>query len=285
MSDTRILSELFTATHLQRLAWYGRSQTLEASIDFLQREGRITKDSLVADVLETAFETLVRKYPIEYVYKACILKKTIFGTYSPNTTALYMEFPISDARADMLLVNGDATIFEVKTRYDTPDRVNAQLAEYYRCFMSVIVVVEEAEVERYLQRLPAHVGVSALTSRFSMSTRRRPMVMAEKLDHTKMFRLMHQKEYYHAVSDLGVDLLNIDPAVRYSTAMEYFARLPIMEAYTRVLSALCNRQRTKRLATLCSKLPQSLHASVFSYRLRNRDWENLVGVLSQPYKN
>ena len=282
MSDPRILAELFTSTHLQQLAWYGWSETLSASVGFLEHKGRISQRSPVADVLDDALRILFREHPIEYVYKACVLKRTVFGTYSPNTTALYMEFPVAGARADILLVNGDATVFEVKTRFDDPTRLNIQLAEYYRCFRSVSVVVEEDQFERYTRELPDHVGVLALTSRFSISVKRSPRATSKKLDHTQMFALLRQREYYDAISDLGVDLSIIDPSVRYQAALERFSTLPVKTAYDRVLRALRARQRTGRLAELCSRLPDSLHASVFSYRLRKQDWENLVGVISRP---
>ena len=284
MSDSRILAELFTSTHLQQLAWYGWSETLSASVDFLEHEGGISQDYLAADVLNAAFDTLFREHPIEYVYKACMLKRTVFGTYSPNTTALYMEFPVADARADMLLVNGVATVFEVKTRFDNPKRLNVQLAEYYRCFKSVCVVVEEDQSERYIHECPDHVGIFALTSRFSMRVMRKPRETSENLDHTPMFALLRQGEYHHTVSGLGVDLSSIDPLIRYEVALDRFTTLPLVEAYNLVLRALRSRQRTRHLANLCSKLPDSLHASVFSYRMRNQDWDNLVDVISQPPK-
>ena len=281
-SDTRILAELFTSTHLQQLAWYGWSESLSASVYFLGHKGEISQDSLVADVLEAAFKTLFREYPIEYVYKACMLKKTIFGAFSPNTTALYMEFPVAEARADMLLVNGVATVFEVKTRFDDPNRLNVQLAEYYRCFKSVCVIVEEGQSERYLQELPAHVGITALTPRFSMSIKRKPKEISEKLDYTQMFALLHQKEHQHAVSDLDLDLPSIDPSIRYQVALEFFSTFSVEDAYNRVLKVLRSRQRTHDLANLCKRLPDSLHASAFSYRMRKKDWDNLVDVLSRP---
>ena len=282
MSDPRILAELFTSAHLQQLAWYGSSESLSASVDILERKGRVSQGSSVADVLDDAFRMLFREHPIEYVYKACVLKRTLFGTYSPNTTALYMEFPVAGARADILLVNGDAKVFEVKTRFDDTTRLNIQLAEYYRCFRSVSVVVEEDQFERYTREIPDHVGVLALTSRFSISVRRSPRETSEKLDHAQMFALLRQREYYDIVSDLGVDLSSIDPTVRYQVALERFSTLPVNKAYDLVLNALRVRQRTKRLAELCRRLPCSLHASVFSYRLRAQDWENLIGVLSRP---
>ena len=282
MPDPRILAELFTSTHLQQLAWYGWSETLSASVRILEKEGRISHRSPVADVLDDALSVLVRDHPIEYVYKACVLKRTVFGTYSPNTTALYMEFPVANARADILLVNGEASVFEVKTRFDDAKRLNIQLSEYYRCFQCVSVVVEEDQFERYTQELPEHVGVSALTPRFSIGVRRSPTATSGRLDHAQMFALLRQRECCDAIADLGVDLSSVDPSVRYQTALQYFSTLPVRTAYERVLRALRIRQRTKCLAQLCRRLPDSLHASVFSYRLRKQDWENLIGVLSRP---
>ena len=282
MSDPRILAELFGSTHLQQLAWYGSSKTLSASVDFLKQWGRITRSSLVGDVLDEAHKVLVREYPIEYVYKSCLLKKTVFGIYSPNTTSLYMEFPVGGCRADLLLVNGDARVFEVKTRFDDPTRLRIQLAEYYRCFESVSVFVEEHQFERYIQELPDYVGVLALTSRFSISVKRQPQPMSKRLDYVQMFALLRQREWYDIASDLGVDLCSVDPSVRYQVALRYFMTLSVRKAHDRIVAALRSRQRTCRLATLCGRLPKSVHASVFSHRLRKQDWENLILVLSQP---
>ena len=248
----------------------------------LEREGRLSHGSSVADVLDVSLRVLLREHPIEYVYKACVLKRTVLGTYSPKTTALYMEFPIGDARADILLVNGEATVFEVKTRFDDTTRLNAQLSEYYRCFKSVSVVVEEEQIRHYTQKLPDHVGVLALTPRFSIGVRRSPTATSANLDHARMFALLRQKEHHGAVSDLGVNLSSIDPSIRYEAALECFSTLPVEMAYARILRALRVRQRTRRLASLCRRLPESLHASAFSFRLRNQDWDNLVCVLSQP---
>lgn len=248
----------------------------------LEREGRLSHGSSVADVLDVSLRVLLREHPIEYVYKACVLKRTVFGTYSPQTTALYMEFPIGDARADILLVNGDATVFEVKTRFDDTTRLHMQLAEYYRCFKSVSVVVEEDQIERYTRALPDHVGVAALTRRFSISVGRSPTQTSTGLDHTQLFALLRQCEYSDALSGLGISLPDIDPSDRYQSALRRFSSLPVAEAYDRVVRALRLRQRTLKLAELCGRLPDSLHASVFSYRLRKHDWQRLIDVLARP---
>ena len=282
-TDTRILAELFTSTHLRELAWYGWTQTLLASVDILKHRGKVSQNSSVASVFETAFAILYREYPIEYVYKSRILKETIFGTKdSPETAALYVEFPVMDARADMLLVNGTATVFEIKTQFDSPKRLETQLEEYYRCFKSVCVIVKESQTEYYLQQLPEHVGVRTLTSHYSTDIQRASMEAPGQLDHTHMFALLRQKERQHVASDFGINLLDIAPLIRYQTALEYFKILPVDDAYDLVLLALRNRQNTVKLATLCDQLPNSLYTGAFSYRIRKRDWNSLIELFSRP---
>ena len=194
---------------------------------------------------------------------------------------MYVGWPVANAKPDMLLVNGDATVYEIKTPFDSPQRIDAQLAEYYRCFASVNVVVQEQEADRYMKILPRHVGVLALTPRFTLSIRRPHMKMIEKLDHASMIRLLHEKECYNAVSDSGLDFLGISPAKRYSMARDRFISLPIMEAYDHVISALRRRDRTKRLAGICNKLPKSLYVSAFSYSMLKREWRSLIDMLSE----
>ena len=282
MSDCRLLCELFTSNHLQRLAWFGWSEALSASIGFLERKwGLNLRYSPIAQVLEVAFETLCREHPIEYVYKASILKKEIIEAVSSDMAAMYLEFPVADARADLLLVNGKATVFEIKTRFDSSRRIENQLAEYYRCFKSVSVVVDEQQVERYSLAIPDYVGVVVRGSDYSPSVVRETREFKDSLDHASMFALFHQREYIDAVSEVA-DLSGIHPARRYQVALQHFRKFSVTEAYDLVVDALRRRQRTQYLTELCHRLPSCLHTSAFSYRIRKQDWDRLVGVISKP---
>ena len=233
-------------------------------------------------VLDAAFTVLSQEYPIEYVYKSCVLKKMLDGAFGPGKTSLYMEFPVSEARADLLLVNGDATVFEVKTRFDSPCRLAGQLEEYYQCFKKVTVIVERSQAERYSKTVPDHVGVSTLNPGFSITPNRSPQKKSDRLSHLQMFRRMRKKERHQAVSDLGVNLSELHPKDHWNAEFEGFSTLPIETAYNRFVGALRDRQPTDQLIQLCRRLPEYLYASVFSYRITKRDWESLIRLLPQP---
>ena len=277
-ADHRILAELFGANHLRQLAYHGWSETLGAAADLL----RLSPDSRGGDVFDTAFEVLRREYPIEYLYKSCVLQKWVFGTYSPRTSALYMEFRVANARADMLFVNGRAEVLEVKTRFDDTTRLEPQLEEYYRCFKSVSLVVEEHQVAQYAEQLPEQVGLLALTPRYQLSVRRRPRESSENLDTIQISRLLHQRELREAVVPLGVDTSGFHPIDRLGVEWGLFLSQGPSTAYDCLVQALQDRQRTDKMAARCRQLPSSLHPSVFMHRLRKMDWDRLEALCAKP---
>jgi hypothetical protein len=277
-SHAMIFAELFTSGRLREIAWHGFTETLRSAIAALQDRQILPRDATVRHAMDAAFDILHREYPIEYVFKTCVLRRTVFGTYSPNTTSLYMEFPVSDARADMLLINGDAMVYEIKTRFDDPGRLARQLQEYYRAFTRVNVVVDPEDAARYEDLLPEHVGVLTVTSRFSLSSYRAPTEHTNDLDPEAIFRLLRQAEYRRIVGSLA----SVDPADEYRVALERFRSFSAVEAHWHLVAALRNRQRTQRLAELCATLPESLHAGAFAFRWRLSDWQQLTGVLDAP---
>lgn len=281
-----VLPRLFTVSHLQHLAWYRVSELLPFARHLIAREKSLPPHATVAELLDAAFEIMRRRYPVEYVYKACLLERLLFGKHSPRTTSCYFELPVGTARADMVLVNGEACVFEVKSRFDGTARLEAQLREYYRCFTNVTVVTEDSEAATYLDWLPAHVGVATLTPRFSISIKRPPSCNSHGLEHFGLFRMLHQSERHCiAEHDLGLSVSEIDPTVRYRRIFKSFASLlSVREAHSRVVAALRARQRTESLANRCSRLPKSLHVAAFSYRLRKTDWSALFRLLfSRPH--
>lgn len=277
-----VLPSLFSASHLQHLAWYGSSNLLRFAQELVQGQSSHPAPATLGELFNEVFDFMRRQYPTEYVYKACLLKRLLFGVHSPRTTACYMEFPVGEARADVLLVNGEATVFEVKSRFDNTTRLESQLQEYYKCFTKVTVVTEDGHEQAYLDRLPPQVGVATLTRRFSVSRKRLPLEHRGSLDRVSLFRVFRQSERHSVARDLGVRVSHLDPAIRYRHILKRFlSELSTLHAHELVVSALRDRQRTERIVARCKQLPRSLHVAAFSYRLRRRDWVALLDALSQ----
>ena len=65
---------------------------------------------------------LKNNYRNEYFYKNTLLNKLLLGVHSINTTTALTEVPIAKSKADFVLINGKAVVYEIKTELDNLER-------------------------------------------------------------------------------------------------------------------------------------------------------------------
>jgi len=269
-----ILVGLYTAEHLGQLTSGQPTEQIRAASEVLRDMLRLTRNATVAMLFDLAFQCLTRWFPVEYVFKSCVLERLLFGRYSPRTTAFYTEFRIGNSRADVVLVNGTAHVYEIKSRYDDLARLSSQINDYYRAFTRVTLFVDSTHLAAVRKSTPEYTGIAVLNG-YSISMVRPAMEYRERLDHSQLFRLLHQSEYISILNEFGVRPERIDPAHRFRYSLDAFRQLEIDEGLTRVVSALKRRQCTARLAEIANTLPRSLRVAPFAYRMARRDWRSL----------
>lgn len=67
--------------------------------------------------------------------------------------------PSGVARADVVVVNGHINGYEIKSDFDTLNRLNNQIVEYEKTFEKNIIVVGEKYAYTILKYIPEHWGV------------------------------------------------------------------------------------------------------------------------------
>jgi hypothetical protein len=270
-----LLSGLFGAGHLGQLAWGSTTQSMLAAREILYGGRPKSQDVTVAELLDTAFATLADAFPVEYVFKSCAVTRLLFGRHSPRTTSFYVEFPIGESRADVVAVNGQAHVYEIKTRYDDFSRLSAQLDEYYRAFSYVTLFVDEAHATAVVNHVPQYTGIAVLSKKFSMRVLRPAIPRQENLDSRQLFRVLHEREYLSVLQSRGIEVGRVDPADRYRFCLEAASRLDVNELQAEVVLALKRRQATTRLADIAQTLPESLRLAPFAYRMTLEQWKEL----------
>lgn len=273
--DRDLLARLFAADHLDRLAWLGVTPEVRASVTTLSRYGTRRPPARVAEVMDYAFDVLVRHYPVEYVFKSCALQRLLYGRHSPKTTAFYTEFRVGNSRADVVLINGVGHVYEVKTPYDDLSRLGSQLADYYSVFPNVTCLVSADKVDSVLDSVPAHVGVACLVRGYSIRVVRVAKPCVERLRHAALFRCWRTGEYQRYLGGLGYDYSDADGALRHGLYASAFASLSVDEAQLATMSVLKSRQPTSTIAGLSLGLPSSLRLAPFEFRRSGRDWRRL----------
>jgi hypothetical protein len=79
-------------------------------------EGGTGKQQTVGERLDADLDELNRQYRCEYVYKAAIASRIVFGRHSPSTASLAIELNVAGSIVDCAVFNGTSTVYEIKTQ-------------------------------------------------------------------------------------------------------------------------------------------------------------------------
>ncbi|WP_245780719.1 sce7726 family protein [Gracilibacillus orientalis] len=89
---------------------------------------------------------------------------------------------MSKSKADFILINGKAVVYEIKTELDTFERLNSQINDYFRAFDHVCVVTSESQYKKAEKKLKdSKVGICVLTKRNTIRTRKEPIMLYQIL--------------------------------------------------------------------------------------------------------
>lgn len=76
-------------------------------------------------------------------------------------------------RADLVMANGQLSVFEIKSKLDTLDRLPDQVRNYNIAFENVIIVCADKHVEKVMICCDQHIGVWSINDKGEIKLRRR----------------------------------------------------------------------------------------------------------------
>ncbi|MDO4818382.1 MAG: sce7726 family protein [Akkermansia sp.] len=156
----------------------------------------------LGNCLRTIYGRLARNYRSEYVYKNALLCKLV-RIHARRETVIFSEFRCGDSYADLVMLNGESRVYEIKTELDSPARLERQLANYKAFFQRCYIVTHESLAEKYSQIDP-EVGVIELENG-SVTPRlhvRREAPRLQSVNVDVLMQTLHTNEYKTLVREL-----------------------------------------------------------------------------------
>ena len=86
------------------------------------------------EMISEIYQYIAGSYRNEYLYKNTLLNKLLINSHRINTTVALTEVPIANSKADFIMINGKAVVYEIKTELDTFDRLENQISDYFKAF-------------------------------------------------------------------------------------------------------------------------------------------------------
>ena len=280
--NNMILNRLFTQNAFLDMIHFGDTSIFDTVI---KRYINDPEDKSNGTIISEIYSYMANKYRNEYFYQNTLLNKLLLGKHSVNTTTALTQIPISKSKADFILINGKAVVYEIKTALDTFERLNTQVRDYYKAFSHVCVVTSEHQFEQACEILKdTNVGVYCLTAQetISMTKRKEPITDDSQLDHTTMFKILHKSEFENIINKYYGELPKVSQVFYFGECLEQFSEIPIAKAYNMFLKEL--KKRNKIEICNLNKIPYELKSLIYFLRPNNKDWEAINQFLINTHK-
>lgn len=145
------------------------------------------------------YRLLSENYRNEYVYKNTILNSLIRNKkLTQNTSVVLNEFKVGKSIADLVFINGENRVFEIKTELDSPERLKTQILDYQKVFSEIYIVTHWTLKDKYLSFLNQsypNVGLCVLDEKFKIEYVKNAVSCDNFLDCETLFKLLRKQEY------------------------------------------------------------------------------------------
>jgi hypothetical protein len=236
----------------------------------------------LGSAFDRAFEVLGRDYRNEYYFKSQLVSKIVFGRHSPRTSSALIELPMGKSCADMMIINGTSTIYEIKTDFDDFSRLTGQLADYCTRADRVNVVVSEAKASAAERSLSESIGVIAVRKRGQLTTVREGISHLWQIDTDQLFQLLRTNEAARIVQRTHRYEATGPSGLAWPLMRELFSELPVEVAHRETLIELRSRGQVACRLTSTPTFPASLRCLAYAAELSTRGSERLLDRLRMP---
>lgn len=273
----REASRLFSTAVFRPLASGKSSERADATAHRLRVELSLDSDTTNHDVVAAAYNLMRRSYRSEYFYRNLIASKIFVGRHRAANSVLLNEFHVGDSVADCVLVNGRGAVYEIKTEFDSPEKLSSQLDNYYRAFPYVNVVAHADDVEKYQRILEdTPVGLIAVGPRDRLSTMKPAEPKMDAFDIRTMFNMLRMNEVVTLLEQWFESVPDVPNGLRYEKLLSLAEQIPATEFQWSMQQVLKARQlRNSRWMMLSSAL-MPLRALVVQLDPDARQQEYLV---------
>ena len=235
----------------------------------------------VHDLFDAAFFILKKKaHRHEYVYKAALTHKILLGVHSLQTASMLTEFRVGECKADLVILNGTAAVYEIKSERDSLSRLERQLRAYKQVFAKVYVIAGENHVNTIFDAASSDVGVMKLSNRHQISTLREALDQPECTSPGAIFDSIRLSEAIQILARSRISVPRVPNTELFSTLRSQFLKLKPRDAHEGMVQVLKKSRNLMTLADLVENLPRSLQSAALSVPLRKTDHERLLHAVN-----
>src|SRR5690554_653546 len=121
-------------------------------------ESIVKKDFRKNDIRFEINNLILNNYWNESVIKSAFVRQHLIQK-SPRLNITIFELNAGSSRADIAVINGRSHVYEIKTEYDSFERLNKQMNDYENLFDYLHIIIPKEKVNIALESLDESVGI------------------------------------------------------------------------------------------------------------------------------
>src|SRR5690625_736081 len=261
-ANSNVINKVFSQDMLNELINTGFSKILNYAYSTLTTD----PDEAISNYekIKTLYDLLNKNYRNEYFYKNTMINKILVGIHSVSTTTALSELPINNSIADLIMINGNAIVYEIKTELDSLRRIETQINDYYKAFANVSIVADKKHKEKILRKYRhSPVGIYTITNRNTISTIKKPAFYSEMLDPVVMFRILRKPERYRIVRSFYGEIPQFNQFEEFEELYKLFNVICIKDLYKAFIMALKERSNVKKHKEQFDTIPREIKSLVY----------------------
>jgi hypothetical protein len=277
------MTRIFSSAVFREMASKGRSPLFARLFELSGIADRCLGDTTVGGAFDITFGKLraVGRRD-EYIYRSALTHNILLGKHSLNTACMLTEFRAGSCKADVAILNGTATVYEIKSERDSLSRLANQIENYKKVFAKVYVIASEGHVKGVIDTVPHDVGVMMLGPRYHITTVREAEERADRICPATVFEGLRSAEAVAILKRLKVAVPSVPNTQRHASMRAVFAELDPTAVHDAMVTTLKGTRDLAPLGNLISNLPRSLHAAALSIQVRPADHSRIVEAVSTP---
>lgn len=275
------VSRLFSPSVIREMGRKGKSPLFARLAHESSLSSKVKPSDFVYNFFDEAFSLLKKKaHRHEYVYKSALTQNILLGKHSLQTASMLTEFRVGNCKADLVILNGTATVYEVKSERDSLSRLERQISAYRQVFAKVYVIAGENHIRSIFETVPSDVGILKLSSRHQITSLREAVDQPERTNSASIFDSIRLSEARQILALNGLKTPQVPNTELYSALRDIFLKLPPRLAHVGMVQVLKKTRNLKPLTEIVEQVPSSLQSAVLTVPFRKSDRVNLLQAIN-----
>jgi hypothetical protein len=275
-------AKFFNTSVLSEIARFGKSDFITYVLLESGFLSEFRDNRSFSNIYNKVYQLLFSDYRCEYIYKNSIVNQVLIGKHSPATSTLFSEFKAGNSYADVLILNGTSSVYEIKTEYDNFDRLENQLSSYFQVFDRINVVTYPSALLKIEKFVDKRVGLLTLSNNGELITEREPISNIQNVNPATIFDSLRMSEYMKAIKKHFGYLPHVPNTLIYKECKVLFEQIPPEESHQLMVELLKTRKQLF-IKNLLLSLPNSLKLTCLNSNLTQSQWRQFELALQSNF--